>query len=121
MSTPHDQTYIEGLVTDLVVRTDANALVLAESGDNQLGYPYPGHPGYRNWDGNLISVGHHDKNTFALEVDAILPAHMSVEIVDHWHARLDDQGTWVRCPANADGAIPITVALARIHHRDEPR
>ncbi|MFD7615714.1 hypothetical protein [Streptomyces sp. NPDC059802] len=119
MAEAPDQTYLEGLVTDLVVRTDANALVLAENGPNQLGRPYPGHPGYRIWDYNLCSVGHRDKTTFALEADAILPAHLSVAIADHRHARLNDQGTWVRCPAGADGAVPITVALARIHHQDD--
>ncbi|MFF2411808.1 hypothetical protein [Streptomyces sp. NPDC058092] len=119
MADTHDQTYLEGLVTDLVVRTDANALVLAENGDNQLGRPYPGHTGYRIWNGNLTTVGHRDKTTFALEADAILPAHLTVDIADHRHARLDDEGTWTRCPADADGAVPVTVALARIHHQDD--
>ncbi|MEU0837146.1 hypothetical protein [Streptomyces sp. NPDC005969] len=114
----HDQTYI-AILGAALAQANLNALVLAENGDNQLGYPYPGHPGYRNWDGNLISVGHHNKNTFALEVDAILPAHMSVALADHRYARLDDQGTWTRCPAGADGAVPITVALAKIHDSAE--
>ncbi|WP_331729031.1 hypothetical protein OG693_39240 (plasmid) [Streptomyces sp. NBC_01259] len=112
MAETPDQTYIVILGAALT-QANINALILAENGENQLGWPYPGHPGYRNWDGNLISVGHHDKNTFALEVDAILPAHMSVGIADHRHARLDE-GTWTRCPATADGAVPITVALATI-------
>ncbi|MCX4792560.1 hypothetical protein OG369_43070 [Streptomyces sp. NBC_01221] len=117
MAEAPDQTYLVILGAALA-QANINALILAENGDNQLGWAYPGHPGYRNWDGNLISVGHHDKNTFALEVDAILPAHMSVVVTDHRYARLDE-GTWTRCPANADGAVPITVALARIHDQDE--
>jgi hypothetical protein len=121
VSTPHDQTYIEGLVTDLVVRTDANALVLAENGNNQLGRPYPGHTGFRVWDGNLTSVGHRHLGTFALEADAILPNHVTVTNAEHRYAHLDDQGTWTRCHADDDGAVPITVALARIHRQDEPR
>lgn len=118
MAEAADQTYLVILGAALA-QANANALILAENGDNQLGWPYPGHPGYRNWDGNLISVGHHNTTTFALEVDAILPGHISVEIADHRYARLDDHGTWAPCPANADGAVPITVALARIHDTEQ--
>jgi hypothetical protein len=117
MSTAPDQTYIVILGAALA-QANANALILAENGDNQLGRPYPRHPGYRIWGGNVISVGHHDKNTFGLEVDAILPAHLTVDTAYHRHARLHE-GTWAPCPATADGTVPITVALARIHNQDD--
>ncbi|MFB7312914.1 hypothetical protein [Streptomyces sp. NPDC056192] len=111
--------YVSDLAATLIRLPDITALVLAENGNNQLGRPYPGHPGYRIWDGYLISVGHHDKDKFALEADAILCAHLSVEVADHRYAHLDNQGTWTRCPADTAGAVPITVALARIHHQED--
>ncbi|WP_331764789.1 hypothetical protein [Streptomyces sp. NBC_01238] len=116
MSTHPDQTYI-AILGAALAQANINALILAENGNNQLGAPLRDHPGIRNWDGNLTRVGHHDKNAFALEADAILPAHISVDIADHRYARLDDQDTWTRCPADADGAVPITVALAKIRPR----
>ncbi|MFB7222401.1 hypothetical protein [Streptomyces sp. NPDC056227] len=111
-------TYVSELAATLG-RSNVTALVLAENGDNQLGRPYRGHPGFRVWDGNLTAVGHHPLGAFALEADAILPNHVTVEVADHRYAHLDDQGTWTRCPANADGAVPITVALAKIHGHDK--
>ncbi|MFJ1900455.1 hypothetical protein [Streptomyces sp. NPDC088115] len=120
MAETPDQTYLVILGAALA-QANANALILAENGNNQLGRPWSGHPGYRIWGGNVISVGHHNKTTFALEVDAILPAHMTVALVDHRHARLHE-GTWTRCPATTDGAVPTTVALAVIRDQDdEPR
>jgi hypothetical protein len=131
MTTPHNQTYIEGLVTDLVVRTDANALVLAENGDNQLGRRHPHHAGYRIWNGNLCRVGHHNKDTFVLEANAILPGYMFVDRAHHEHAHLehialppgydDDPSNleWVYCAANANGAVPVTVAITQTRDTDE--
>jgi hypothetical protein len=112
--------YISDLAATLA-RSNITALVLAQHGTNQLGRPYPRHPGFRIWDGNLTTIGHRPLNTYALEADAILPAHVAVEVAEHRYAHLNDHGTWTRCHADADGAIPITVALARIHHQDEPR
>jgi hypothetical protein len=109
--------YVSELAATLA-RSNVTALVLAQHGRNQLGQPYPGHPGYRIWDGNLTSVGHRPLGPFALEADAILPTHVTVTDAEHRHARLDDQGTWTRCHANTEGAIPITVALAKIHAPD---
>lgn len=118
----HDQTYI-AILGAALRQANINALVLAQNGNNQLGQPYPGHTGFRVWDGNLTTVGHRPLRTFALEADAILPAHVSVADAEHRYARLDDQGTWTRCPADADGTVPITVALAKIHapHNQENR
>ncbi|MFG2676975.1 hypothetical protein [Streptomyces sp. NPDC048445] len=115
MTTP-DQTYIVILGAALA-QANANALILAENGPNQLGRPYPGHPGYRIWDGNVISVGRHAEDAFALEVNAILPTPFTVALVDHRHARIND-GTWTICPANADNAVPITVARAKANDTD---
>lgn len=113
--------YVSELAATLA-RSNVTALVLAQNGNNQLGQPYPGHTGFRIWDGNLTSVGHRPLGPFALEADAILPAHVTVTDAEHRYARLDDQGTWTRCPATAEGAVPITVALAKIHDQsDEPR
>ncbi|MEV6165763.1 hypothetical protein AB0L71_28390 [Streptomyces sp. NPDC052052] len=121
MAETHDQTYI-AILSGQLARTNRNALVLAENGTNQLGRPYPEHPGYRIWNGNLCRVGHHDHDPFVLEADAILPGHVSVAHAEHRYARLDDQGNWTRCPEGIEGAIPITVALAKIHSPDnEPR
>jgi hypothetical protein len=130
MTQPHDQTYIEGLVTDLVVRTDANAIVLAENGTNQLGRRHPKHPGYRIWNGNLCQVGHRNKDAFVLEANAILPGYMFVDRAHHEHAHLehitlppgyDDPSTleWVYCAANAAGAVPVTVAITQTRDTNE--
>ncbi|MER5277733.1 hypothetical protein ABT025_18515 [Streptomyces sp. NPDC002809] len=116
--TATDQTYLVVLGAG-VLQASHNARILAQHGDNQLGRPWSARPGLRIWNGNLTRIGHHDQAAFATEANTLLPAHMSVEIADHRHARLDDHGTWTRCPATAtaDGAVPITVALAAIHNQ----
>ncbi|WP_392838676.1 hypothetical protein [Streptomyces sp. LN500] len=112
--------YVSQLAATLA-RSNVTALVLAENGNNQLGRSYAdhGHPGYRIWDGNLTAVGHHPLGAFALEADAILANHVTVEVAVHRYAHLDDQGTWTRCHADDEGAVPITVALAKIHDPDD--
>ncbi|MEU1327173.1 hypothetical protein [Streptomyces microflavus] len=111
MPEAHDQTYIEALGADLA-QQNPNALVLAENGTNQLGQPYPRHPGWRNWNGNLTRIGHHDRDTFVLEANAILPGTMHTDRAHHRHARLAN-GTWTRCHATDDGAVPLTIAITQ--------
>lgn len=114
----HDQTYI-AILGAALRQANINALVLAQNGPNQLGRPYPGHPGFRNWDGNLISVGHLDKDKFVLEADAILPGPLFVDLAYHQHAHLNAVGMWVRCQADADGAVPITITITQTRDTDE--
>ncbi|TXS68892.1 hypothetical protein [Streptomyces sp. sk2.1] len=113
MTTTPDQTYLVILGAALA-QANLNALVLAENGPNQLGRPHPGHPGYRIWNGNLCRIGHHDHDPFVLEVNAILPGRMYADMAHHRHARLTNDGTWTRCTATADGAIPITLAITQV-------
>ncbi|MEU9849305.1 hypothetical protein [Streptomyces sp. NPDC047985] len=129
MTAHPDQTYI-AILGAALAQANINALILAENGTNQLGRPHPNHPGYRIWNGNLCRVGHHDQDTFVLEVNAILPGRMYVDMAHHEHAHLtrpapghrssttDTQ--WVYCRPDADGAVPITIAITQT--RDgEPR
>ncbi|WP_399559199.1 hypothetical protein OH809_45340 (plasmid) [Streptomyces sp. NBC_00873] len=110
--------YVSQLAATLA-RSNVTALVLAVNGNNQLGAPLLNHPGIRNWNGNLTRVGHHDKNAFALEADAVLPAYMYADRAHHWHAHLNDQGAWVRCQADADGAVPITIAITQTRDQED--
>jgi hypothetical protein len=114
----HDQTYI-AILGAALAQANLNALVLAENGTNQLGRPHPHHPGYRIWNGNLIRVGHHDKDSFVLEVNAILPGLMYADMAHHRHAHLNRASEWVRCQADADGAVPITIAVTQTRIDDE--
>ncbi|MFE9461641.1 hypothetical protein [Streptomyces californicus] len=106
-----DQTYLVILGAALA-QQNVNALVLAENGDNQLGRPHPNHPGWRIWNGNLIRVGHHNPQAFALEADAILPGRYYADRAHHWHAHLV-AGTWTTCAPHADGAVPLTIAITQ--------
>lgn len=119
MADTHDQTYIAILGASLA-QQNINALVLAENGDNQLGRPHPDHPGYRIWNGNLIRIGHHNKDAFGLEVNAILPGHMHVDMAHHRHAHLNTDDTWVRCTRQADGAVPLTIAITQTRQETTP-
>lgn len=118
MSTHPDQTYI-AILGAALAQANLNALVLAENGPNQLGRPHPGHPGYRIWNGNLCRIGHHDHDPFVLEVNAILPGRMYADMAHHRHAHLNPAGEWVRCPADADGAVPITIAITQVRDQDD--
>ncbi|PVC80556.1 hypothetical protein DBP19_36070 [Streptomyces sp. CS090A] len=125
MPEAHNQTYIEALGADLA-QQNLNALVLAQNGDNQLGRPWAKHPGWRIWNGNLMRIGHHDRDAFVLEANAILPGRMYVDMAHHEHAHLaplypppsyprddTDWNQWVHCHAAADGAIPLTIAITQ--------
>ncbi|WP_331731866.1 hypothetical protein OG298_45305 (plasmid) [Streptomyces sp. NBC_01005] len=115
--TTHDQTYIAILGAG-VLQASHNARILAEHGDTQLGRPWSAHPGLRVWDGNLTRLGHHDPAAFVAEVNALLPSHMYVDHAHHWHAHLND-GQWVRCPADADGAVPLTIAITQTRDQED--
>jgi hypothetical protein len=110
-ATRPDQTYLV-ILGAATAQASQNARVLAQYGDNQLGRPYPALNGYRNWNGNLIRHGHHDRAAFVRAVNTVLPSHMYVDRAHHWHARLND-GQWIRCPANTDGAVPLTIAITQ--------
>ncbi|MFE7111711.1 hypothetical protein ACFU98_29810 [Streptomyces sp. NPDC057575] len=127
-----DQTYLVILGAS-VHQASQNARVLAQYGDNQLGRPHPGHPGYRIWNGNLCRIGHHEKDAFVLEVNAILPGHMFVDMAHHEHVHLTplypppgyprgdkNWNQWVHCAADADGAIPITLAVTQVRDQGDP-
>ncbi|MEU8101689.1 hypothetical protein [Streptomyces rubiginosohelvolus] len=125
MAEAHDQTYIDALGADLA-QQNLNALVLAQNGNNQLGQPWTDHPGLRVWNGNIMRIGHHDKDAFVAEVNTVLPSHMYVDMAHHEHAHLTplypplghprsdtDWNQWVHCAPNADGAIPLTIAITQ--------
>ncbi|MFF2731848.1 hypothetical protein ACFVS9_28555 [Streptomyces sp. NPDC058008] len=106
-----DQTYLV-ILGAAVIQASENARVLAQHGDNQLGRPWTAHPGLRNWDGNLTRIGHHNPDAFVAEANSLLPDHMYVDRAHHWHAHLNN-GQWTRCAPNADGAIPLTIAITQ--------
>ncbi|MFG3244154.1 hypothetical protein [Streptomyces sp. NPDC048157] len=118
MSTHPDQTYIV-IPGAALAQANINALVLAENGTNQLGRPHPRHPGYRIWNGNLCRIGHHDHGPFVLEVNAILPGRMYADMAHHCHAHLNPAGEWARCTADADGAVPITLAITQTRDQED--
>ena len=120
-----DQTYLVILGAS-TTQASRNARVLAQHGDNQLGSPWPAHPGLRVWNGNIMRIGHHDKDAFVTEVNTVLPSHMYVDMAHHEHAHLTplypppgyprrdlDWNQWVYCAANADGAVPLTIAITQ--------
>lgn len=120
----HTPGYIAALAAALT-QANADALIAAENGDNQLGRPVQQHPGLRIWNGDLLRVGHHPLTPFAVEVNAIVPDSMNrhVDKAFHEHVHLqhltpppgydDDPAVlqWVFCAPDADGAIPITIGL----------
>lgn len=106
-----DQTYLV-ILGAAAVQASHNARILAEHGPHQLGQPHPANPSLRIWDGNLITLGHQNPEAVAEAANAVLPEHMRVAAVQHRHARLE-WGTWTRCTPIADGATPITIALAQ--------
>ncbi|MFI6653245.1 hypothetical protein ACIBI8_37355 [Streptomyces sp. NPDC050529] len=112
-----DQTYLVILGAG-ALQASQNARVLAEHGDTQLGRPWSAHPGLRVWNGNLTRLGHHDPDAFVAEANALLPSHMYVDHAHHWHAHLDN-GTWTRCPATTDGAVPLTIAITQTRNTEQ--
>lgn len=132
-ATDPDQTYLV-ILGAATTQASINARILAQYGDNQLGRPYPALNDYRNWNGNLIRHGHHNQAAFVQAVNTVLPSHMFVDMAHHEYARLehltpppgydDDPNTldWVYCPAHADGAVPLTIAITQTRNPgDEPR
>jgi hypothetical protein len=118
----HTPGYVAALAAALH-QANVDALVAAENGDNQLGHPVPGHPGLRIWHGDLLRVGHHDKNIHCLEANAILPDDRFVDMAHHEHVRRpDDPDTrgWQYCRADAPGAVPITVAVTQTRDPEDP-
>jgi hypothetical protein len=129
----HTPGYIAALAAALH-QANINALVAAENGDNQLGRPVTDHPGLRIWNGNLISVGHIAPDPFIQQANKFLSAafvfhstHLYVDAAHHEHVRHEhltppagyrDDPTelqWVHCAADADGAVPITIAVTQTH------
>ncbi|MFG2540610.1 hypothetical protein ACGFU4_35770 [Streptomyces sp. NPDC048511] len=124
-TTPPDQTYLV-ILGAAVTQASHNARILAEHGDQQLGRPWTAHPGLRVWNGNIMRIGHHDKDAFVAEANTVLPSHMYVDMAHHEHAHLTplypptgyprgntDWNQWVYCAADTDGAVPLTIAITQ--------
>ena len=127
-TTRPDQTYLvilSAAAAQEQAQVNHNARILAEHGTNQLGRPWTKHPGWRIWNGNLCKIGHHDRDTFIQEANAILPTSMYVDLAHHSHAHLTppysagyprddvDWNHWVNCAATDNGAVPITFAVTQ--------
>ena len=109
----HTPGYVAALSASLH-QANVDALRAAEHGDNQLGVTVKAHPGLRAWNGDLLRLGHLPKTPFAVECNALLPDGKHVELAHHEHVHIDpDLGQWVFCAADADGAVPITIAVTQ--------
>lgn len=125
----HDPSYIAGLAAQLA-HIDPAEITAAQTGDNQLGRPWPRHPGLRLWHGPL-RIGHVDQTLFVLEVNALLPDGRHVTAAfHHWVHRehltpppgYDDDPTdlqWVYCAADVPGAVPITNCVIEVDDQDD--
>jgi hypothetical protein len=118
-------------------QANVDALRAAENGNNQLGMAVTKHPGLRLWNGNFVRVGHHPLTPFAVEINPVIPEQLGwyVDKASHEHVHLEHLApppgypddptvlTWVHCAADADGAVPITIAVTqtRPDHDPEPR
>lgn len=114
--------YTPGYVVALAAalhQANVKAIIAAEHGDNQLGRPVQGHPGLRIWNGDLLRLGHLPLTPFAVEANALLADGKHVETAHHEHARQDSNG-WVFSRADADGAVPITIAVTHTTDPDNP-
>jgi hypothetical protein len=115
----HTPGYIAALAAALH-QANIDALTAAEHGDNQLGIAVEAHPGLRVWNGDLLRLGHLPKTPFAVECNAILPDGKHVERAHHEHVHIDPHlGQWVFCRADADGSVPITIAVTHDRTDDE--
>ncbi|MDX2986436.1 hypothetical protein [Streptomyces caniscabiei] len=115
----HTPGYVAALAAALH-QANMDALRAAENGDNQLGVAIRKHPGLRAWNGDLLRVGHLPKTPFAVECNALLPDDKYVELAHHEHVRIDPGlGQWLFCLADADGAVPITIAVIQTRIDDE--
>lgn len=111
--------YVAALAAALV-QANVDALIAAENGDNQLGGAVKAHPGLRVWNGDLLRLGHLPKTPFAVECNLLLPDGKYVDMAHHEHVHIDpDLRQWVFCAADADGAVPITIAVTQTRIDDE--
>lgn len=122
----HTPGYVAALAAALH-QANVDALHAAEHGDNQLGMAVTKHPGLRLWNGSFLRLGHLPLTPFAVEVNAVIPDEIGwyVDKAFHEHVHLrhlapppgypDDPTVlqWVHCAADADGAVPITIAPSR--------
>lgn len=116
----HTPGYVAALAAALA-QANAAALYTAEHGDNQLGAAITKHPGLRVWNGDLLRLGHLAKTPFAVECNLLLPDGKYVDLAHHEHVHIDPQlGQWVFCAADADGAVPITIAVTQDRIDDDP-
>jgi len=116
----HTPGYVAALTT---AQNGNNQLPLtaAQNGDNQLGAAITAHPGLRTWNGDLLRIGHLPKTPFAVECNVLLPDGKHVELAHHEHVHIDpDIKQWVFCRADADGAVPITIAVTQTRVDDDP-
>jgi hypothetical protein len=111
--------YVAALAAALV-QANVDALIAAENGDNQLGTAFKTHPGLRGWNGDLLRLGHLPLTPFAVEANVLLRDGLYVERAHHAHVHIDpDLRQWVFCRADADGAVPITIAVTQTRIDDE--
>ncbi|MEW2393122.1 hypothetical protein AB0933_32650 [Streptomyces venezuelae] len=115
----HTPGYVAALAAALV-QAHAAALYTAEHGTNQLGVAVTKHPGLRTWNGDFLRLGHLPKTPFAVEINAIIRDDLHVEDAHHEHVHIDPAlQQWVFCSADADGAVPITIAVTQQHDPGE--
>ncbi|MCI3279166.1 hypothetical protein [Streptomyces cylindrosporus] len=114
----HTPGYVAALAAALH-QANVDALNAAQTGDNQLGRAVTKHPGLRVWNGDLLRIGHLPKTPFAVECNVLLPDGRYVDMAHHEHAHIDpDIQQWVFCRADADGAVPITIAVTQTRTDD---
>jgi hypothetical protein len=83
--------------------------------------------------GDLLQIGHLPLTPFAVECNVLLPNHKYVDQAHHEHVHLTplepptgyirgdrDWRGWVFCKADADGAVPITIAVTQTRDEDDP-
>lgn len=115
----HTPGYVAALAAALT-QANMDALRAAEHGDNQLGVAILHHPGLRVWNGDLLRLGHLPLTPFAVECNLLHPDGKYVEAAHHEHVHIDpDLKQWVFCRADADGAVPITIAVTQTCIDDE--
>ena len=109
----HTPGYVAALAAALH-QANIDALNAAQNGDNQLGSAIAKHPGLRAWNGDLLRIGHLPKTPFAVECNLLLPDGKYVDLAHHKHVHIDPTlRQWVFCAADADGAVPITIAITQ--------
>lgn len=115
----HTPGYVAALAAALH-QANVDALIAAENGANQLGAAITAHPGLRIWNGDLLRLGHLPKTPFAVECNVLLPDHQYVDLAHHEHVHIDPHiNQWVFCRQDANGAVPITIAVTQTRIDDE--